>query len=454
MAKLRSVIMKNGFITSVIITALVFTGCNNYFHELIPPDDNKIISFKVSGQTEPSVITGNSISVMVGAGTDIHSLIPDIAVSRKASLIPLTFEYIQVAFPSANVFTRAAEMYTASDFADHVFDLIREDKYFKIPAVAIPLDFSVPVNFLVISGKGNSRRYTVNVDTEGLIPVMVWIPAGTFQMGSPTNEPGRYTDETRHQVTLTQGFYMDKYQVTQALYEMVMGSNPSYFYGGSGREPSTGETQVKRPVETVSWYDAIVFCNKLSILEGLSPAYRIPSFNNSTDPAVWGTVPTSSNATWNTVVIVAGSTGYRLPTEAQWEYACRAGTTTAYNNGNNDYTNTAQVDTVAWYRDNSSSRTHEVGLKTPNAWGLYDMHGNVWEWCWDWYGANYGGTAGAAATDPVGAVSGNYYRVYRGGAWSSPDWLTRSAYRISDYDGGFYGGDGRYYYIGFRLVRP
>jgi formylglycine-generating enzyme required for sulfatase activity len=266
---------------------------------------------------------------------------------------------------------------------------------------------------------------------------MVWISAGTFMMGSPESEPGHSSDETRHQVTLTQGFYMGKYQVTQEQYVAVMGSNPSRFSGS----PAAGETQGKRPVEQVNWYDALVFCNKLSMLEGLSPAYRMPGYGNSTDPAVWGTVPTGNNATWNAVEVVSGSTGYRLPTEAQWEYACRAGTTTAYNLGS------TWNDNWGWIGTNSNNMTHEVGKKTPNAYDLHDMHGNVYEWCWDWYDANYGSTAEAAVTDPTGASSGSS-RVLRGGRWSDSAQYARSAYRS------YNNPDNRGNAIGFRLLRP
>ena len=252
------------------------------------------------------------------------------------------------------------------------------------------------------------------------VPEMVLIPSGNFQRGSST-------------VTLT-GFNMSKYQVTQEQYQAVMGSNPSYF----SSSPATGEVQGRRPVERVSWYDAIVFCNRLSILEGLSPAYSI---NGSTNPEVWGAVPTSSNSTWNAVTIVSGSTGYRLPTEAQWEYACRAGTTTDYYWGNQ--TDAATVGQYAWYWNNSNSRTHEVGKKLPNNFGLYDMSGNVWEWCWDWYASYPSGDQ----TDPVGASSGSY-RVVRGGGWNYYVIDLQSALRNDNdpYNRGNY--------LGFRVLRP
>ena len=267
---------------------------------------------------------------------------------------------------------------------------------------------------------------------------MVSVAAGSFTMGSPPTESGSYdTERPQHSVALT-AFSIGKYQVTQELYEAVMGSNPSYFTTANSRPPDSGETDNKRPVEQVSWYDALVFCNKLSMLEGLAAAYQI---SGSTDPGDWGT----QGSTWDAVMVVGGANGYRLPTEAQWEYACRAGTTTAFNNGNDNYTNSALVDAVAWYSGNSGSKTHEVGKKAANAWGLYDMHGNVYEWCWDWYDAGY--YASSPASNPQGASS-ETYRVLRGGYCSYAAQYARSAYR--DY---YYGPNYRSSGVGFRLVR-
>jgi formylglycine-generating enzyme len=262
---------------------------------------------------------------------------------------------------------------------------------------------------------------------------MVLIPAGTFTMGSPSSEPDRNSDEIQHFVTLS-SFNISKYQVTQEQYKAVMGKNPSFF----SSKPHVGEIQGKRPVEGVGWYDALVFCNKLSIKEKLIPAYSI---NCKTNPADWGTLPSGydnpKRTTWDTVVIVAGSNGYRLPTEAQWEYACRAGTTTAYNTGDTISDNTG------WYNDNSESKTHEVGKKPANDYGLYDMHGNVYEWCWDWYASYSNGTQ----TDPMGASSGAS-RVLRGGYWFDLDVGLRSARRYGS------GPTNRDADLGLRLVRP
>jgi len=255
---------------------------------------------------------------------------------------------------------------------------------------------------------------------------IVWINPGTFTMGS-SDDSQDYGASPPHQVTISKGFWMGKYEVTQELYQAVTGVNPSYFHGGSGREPAVGEVQGRRPVERITWYDAVEFCNKLSAMEGLTSVYTITGRSPATGYPI----------TSATVTVNWSASGYRLPTEAEWEYACRAGTTTAYNTGNTISDNTG------WYLSNSNSRTHEVGKKPANAWGLYDMHGNVYEWCWDWYGTY----ASGAQTDPVGAASGSV-RVIRGGSWGSNGQNLRSADR-----GSYYPSSGSYN-VGFRLLRP
>jgi uncharacterized repeat protein (TIGR02543 family) len=254
---------------------------------------------------------------------------------------------------------------------------------------------------------------------------MVYVSGGSFVMGQELGTAGSGNVTPTHTVTLT-GFYMGKYEVTQSQYQSVMGSNPSSSYGVGNNYP----------VYYVSWYDAIVFCNKLSMAEGLTPAYSI---SGSTNPSNWGSVPTSSNSTWNSAAIVSGSTGYRLPTEAQWEYAAKGGASP----GAYTYSGSNTVGNVAWYSSNSSSRTHEVGTKEANGLGLYDMSGNVWEWCWDWYGSY----SSSAQTDPVGASSGSD-RVVRGGFWYNDASYVRSVSRSNGIL------NNRVEGIGIRLVRP
>ncbi|MBR5978818.1 MAG: formylglycine-generating enzyme family protein, partial [Verrucomicrobia bacterium] len=221
---------------------------------------------------------------------------------------------------------------------------------------------------------------------------MIWIEPGAFLMGSPEDELGRKNDEVQHQVTLTQGYWLGKYEITQAQYEAVMGENPSYHKGAD------------QPVEKVRWNDAMEFCDKLTAIE--REAGRLPDGYE-----------------------------YTLPTEAQWEYACRAGTTTAFNNGTNIPTKEQEnkepcpnLDEVGWYKYNSDETTHPVGLKKPNAWGVYDMHGNVFEWCLDWKG-DY---PTSSVTDPKGASTGSE-RVARGGSLSSSAFSCRSALRFGDF---------------------
>jgi formylglycine-generating enzyme required for sulfatase activity len=256
----------------------------------------------------------------------------------------------------------------------------------------------------------------------------VFVEGGTFQMGSPASEADRKDNETPHQVTVG-SFYMGKYEVTQKEWREVMGNNPSDFRGDS------------LPVESVSWYDAVEYCNRRSQKEGLSPAYTIvkdrsdPNNRNTDDSVRW-------QVTWN-----RNADGYRLPTEAEWEYACRAGTTTPFNTGNNIGADIANYDGNHPYNNGSKGvyrqTTTAAGSFPPNPWGLYDMHGNVWEWCWDWYEAY----ASGAQTDPTGAGAGAY-RVLRGGSWYSDAVELRSAVR------GLATPSDRSRILGFRLVRP
>jgi formylglycine-generating enzyme required for sulfatase activity len=255
----------------------------------------------------------------------------------------------------------------------------------------------------------------------------VHVPAGLFYMGSPKSEAERGGDESPLHEVQVSDFWMAQHEVTQAEWTAVMGSNPSNFKS----------TQL--PVEQVTWYDVLVYANKRSIMEGRKPCY---SLAGKTDPSAWGSV----SAAWNGIKCDFTANGYRLPSEAEWEYACRAGTTTATAFGKSLSSKQANFDGTFPYngaaKGLSVGKTRAVGSYAPNAWGLFDMHGNVHEWCWDWYG-NYGA---ADSKNPSGASSGEN-RVFRGGGWRLDGSELRSAYR----DSGKPGFSSRY--LGFRVVR-
>lgn len=235
------------------------------------------------------------------------------------------------------------------------------------------LHYTIPIIFLSIIFRNFWHLYAddkpASIYVNSLNMKFAYIPAGSFVMGSPFDEKGHQNDEFPHQVTLTHPFRISVTEITQAQWKAVMSVNRSNFSGDD------------LPVEKVGWNEAVLFCKKLSEKEGKT---------------------------------------YRLPTEAEWEYTCCCGSTTPYSGLGN-------LDQIAWYADNSLDTTHPVGLKQPNKWGLYDMHGNVSEWCLDYYNPEYPNTL---VINPTGPKTG-MYRVIRGGAWDSFPVACRSAARSS-----------------------
>ena len=276
--------------------------------------------------------------------------------------------------------------------ADHNLDPLRSRADFRdlMADASFPSDPFVPAAATVLPLK----QITNSIGMK-----LVLIPAGEFLMGSPDSDKDAKAEEKpQHRVRITRPFYLGANEVTQGQYRAVTGANPSAFQGS-----------VDLPVEQVSWLDAVKYCNALSREEGLPEFYRIKDLRVE--------VPD-----WT-------GPGYRLPTEAEWEYACRAGSTTRYCYGDD----AARLGEYAWYVGNSGNRTHSVGGKRPNVFGLHDMYGNVWEWCWDSFGPKYFGHSPAA--DPLGPAPPTNMGVIRGGGWGrSP----RSADRLAlppDYPG-------------------
>ncbi len=281
--------------------------------------------------------------------------------------------------------------------------------------------FAVMVRIINDDQKRELARATLVVNIRSQIPniPMLLIPAGNFYMGS--NRGVDQSEQPLHTTQITSAFRMGLHEVLQSEWDAIMPTNPSWFRGDS------------LPVENVSWYEAIDFCNRLSIRCGLSPCYTIAG---------------------DSVTCFFTASGYRLPTEAEWEYCARAKTTTDFysGNANNAFAGCLSgdtldilVDSVAWYCMNSGGHSHQVGGKTPNAFGLYDMIGNVSEWCWDWFGGNY--YRAGVSVDPTGPINGTY-RIVRGGSFEHGVIDCRvSCRRLSENP------SARTYSLGFRVVR-
>lgn len=234
----------------------------------------------------------------------------------------------------------------------------------------------------VILGTDSSNTIFYEVEEKPAIE-FIDINSGSFMMGSNN---GFGNEQPAHKVNITHEFQISKYEITQKIWQLVMNSNPSKIKSDN------------LPLMNVTWYEAINFCNKLSKLYGYDTVY----------------IKSANSYTYDTT-----ASGFRLPTEAEWEYTCRAGS-------GSDFPGSGKIEDIAWYNGNSAYNPHPVGTKNPNDWGIYDMNGNAWEWCWDWYSPDY--YQSSPASDPLGPSTGSRH-VLRGGSCSDGASFARSANR-------------------------
>jgi formylglycine-generating enzyme required for sulfatase activity len=331
----------------------VISGIQENYLQMIGEIKFAIMNFLSDGYFSPSTV---QTSVSMAKIDRIREYTDDADENFKTCLVQLEEKVLQGTISNVR----------GDDFKACLYIADKSPKTIKSTSIPTKERNSTLLPILTITPVVDQKSITNSIGME-----FVWIPAGKFDMGSPTNEKDRTKNEAVQSVNISNAFYMGKYEVTQKQWRDVMGTNPSNWKGDN------------LPVEMVSWEDAQVFIKKLNEMEG--------------------------------------GNKYRLPSESEWEYAARAGTTTRYSFGDDE----SLLLDYAWYDANSESKTHDVGQKKPNSWGLYDMHGNVWEWVDSWYNEMF----------------------FRGGGWKGYAGYCRSAAKRSAKS------SGRYSDIGFRLMR-
>jgi formylglycine-generating enzyme required for sulfatase activity len=483
--------MKKLYMLLVAVLLMVITGCSSSSDPIPPPSSSvkAITAFSLAGVVGTINETGKTIAVAMPFGTDVTALVATFTTTGASVKVdstvqtsgttahnftsPVTYtvtaadattqDYVVTVTVAAN----PAKAITAFTFPTSTGTTITEAAHTiavtvpfgtvvtaLVPTIAIstgasisPLtgvanNFTTPRTYTVTAADSSTQAYVVTVTiasadyTSVNIGTLKYVPAGSFQRDATSTNIS----------TISAAFRMSRYEITRAQFLAVMGTDPSDL---------TYSTGTSDPVQMVNWYHAIAFCNKLSIAEGLTSVYSVSGVDFST--LTYATVPTTSDPNWNAATATWTNTGYRLPTEMEWEWAAMGATSDRSNSYTGTDTNTtgytkgyagsieaggAQVN-IGDYAWTSGNKSHPVGTKLANELGLYDMSGNVWEWNWDWYDGYPTGTQ----TDYRGAASGAGH-VLRGGAWSDGASAT-VAYRSYNSDPN--GRDGN---IGFRVVRP
>jgi len=382
--------------------AYSFSGITNGTYTITPAKEG----YSFSSSSQQVVVDGSDATVLTIRATPILVTISGRIVNKEGGGVYGVEVHISGGGMEQTVTTNQSGYYSFEGVlgTTYLLSFLKEDYYF------FP---SKNVSFIV-----SGSDVTVANVTAKLLDYLsfVTIPAGTFQMGDIQNFTSYTWDKPVHSVTLT-SFEMSVYEITQGQYQAVTMTNPSYFDAGDNY-----------PVEQVSWEDAVKFCNALSEAAGFEKCYN--------------------ERTW---ACDFSKNGFRLPTDAEWEYACRAGTETFFYTGNDlssdhDVNTSKDLDRAAWYNGNSGGETHPVGEKEQNSFGLFDMHGNIYEWCNDWFGEYY--YSSSPSSNPTGPSTGSF-RVRRGGCIFNNARYCRSAIRAADYP------TYTNYAAGFRIVcRP
>ena len=432
-------------VMAMMMSAAVFTACNSAFESIDIETQDISNNYKLNLDATSVVINlpeSKAISRIAYSKNDVTSY--DVfllkgykEVQRKTGVLPgkqIRFEVKEKGSYSVMLNAYNDKTLIGDAQASFIVDFTKMEIFIHL--TINPKEKNVGLNIEVDWPEDEEK---IDIDTENFVFVKGCKILGSTKYAYPPRKTGENFKGVFQQdrPIMIKDFYICNHEVTQKEFAEIMNAKPSYY----NSEPLNNEICENRPVECVSWYDAIAYCNKRSIAEGLIPCYSVKDVDFFT--LMHKDIPISNNTDWNDVSYNPNANGYRLPTEAEWEYAAMGGKEGSALDDPTDYAGTNNLEELgdyAWYIVNSNGKTHEVKKKLPNALGLYDMSGNVHEWCWDWYGAI------SSETPAMGPAKGTN-RVVRGGGEGSPDFNCPVAFRY------YKTPETHAVYVGFRVVR-